>query len=250
MRISIEFKTSKFPQAYSMQICSMIKEALKTVNEEYYKTLYLYGDKKSKKTKNFTFSTYVSDYELKDDVFIVKDKVVVNISTPDYEFGINLYNGILSKREFKYKNEYELYAQKVRLIREKTIIAEEVKFKTLSSIYIKDKDNNSLDYNTEEFVKELNYISDVTLKQYRGYGLKRKLDFIHGDMKKKVVKLNISDFKQKTNKEIMYVNSYQGEFKLCGDIEDLSDIYMLGLGFRRNEGFGMIEVSREGGDGE
>ncbi|MCW6061850.1 CRISPR-associated endoribonuclease Cas6 [Clostridium sporogenes] len=31
-------------------------------------------------------------------------------------------------------------------------------------------------------------------------------------------------------------------FKLEGNVKDLKDIYMLGLGFKRNQGFGMIEV--------
>ncbi|WP_246517672.1 CRISPR-associated endoribonuclease Cas6 [Clostridium aciditolerans] len=241
MRISVDFKTSRFPQANGMMICSLLKESLKKTNEEYFRKLYIYEDKKSKRTKNFTFSIYVKDYELQDGIFTVKDKITLNISTPDYECGINLYNALLNAKEFNYKN-YTLYKQSIKLIREKQITEEEVNFKTLSPIYIKDKNNNSLEPDYEDFEKELNYISDIVLKQYRGYGLKKDIHFTKVDMKRRVVKMDITDFKDKTNKDIMYLNAYNGVFKLCGDIEDLRDLYMLGIGFRRNEGLGMIEV--------
>lgn len=239
--MSIECKTSEIPQASGMMIVSLIKSALKEINEDYFKKLYLYGDKKNKKTKNFTFSTYIKDYELKDEIFIVKDKIIINISIADIELGINLYNGLLKMKTFKYKN-YSLYNQKINLIREKQIIKNEVVFKTLSPIFIKDKDNNSILFTNEKFNRELNYIADVILKEYRGYGLKQQIYFEVIKMKKIVSKIGITEFKEKTNKEFICLDTNSGIFKLSGDIEDLRDLYMLGLGFRRNEGLGMIEV--------
>lgn len=241
MRISVDFKTKEFPQASSMMISSLVKKALENANKEYFKSLYFYENKKNKKTKNFTFSTYVRDYKLENNVFMVNDKITINISTPDFEFGINLYNGLLTIKEFKYKN-FIITREKIRILKEKVITENKVILKTLSPIYVKDKSNNSLSPDTIEFKNGINYITDITLKSYRGYGLKETIEFTPVNMKKKVVRLDISDFKEKTGKPIMYLNTYNGSFQLSGDVEDLRDIYLLGIGFRRNEGFGMVEV--------
>ena len=56
------------------------------------------------------------------------------------------------------------------------------------------------------------------------------------------MKEDIRAFRENTNKPFYYVNSYAGKFVLEGDIADLKDVYVLGLGFKRNQGFGMIEV--------
>lgn len=242
MRVGIEFKTSEIPQAYGMLICSLIKSALKKEDEDYYNSLYFYNGKKNKKTKNFTYSIYIKDYELKEEVFHIKDKIIVNISTPEYEFFQKLYNGLLNIKEFKYKERYILNRGKIRLSAEKQITSDEIIFKTLSPIFIKDKNNNSIMFDDERFNIELNYISNVILKEYRGKGLRRELLFENINMKKKVSKLEISDFIEKSNKKFMCIDTNNGIFKLRGDRKDLNDLYMLGLGFRRNEGMGMIDI--------
>lgn len=241
MRLSCEYKTSKLPVANKMMFVSLIKEALTTSNETYYKELYYYEDKKNKATKNFTFSIFMKDFKLDGDFFQIGEKIIFNISTPDYEFGINLYNGLLKINHFIYK-EFELSKVKITLVKEKSIIERVVTFKTLSPIFIKNKENVSLTPLDEDYLKELNYISDTILKSYREYGLKEELDFKVINMKKTVVKEEITDFTNIAGSKYLYVNGYSGIFMLYGDIEDLRDLYMLGLGFKRNQGFGMIEV--------
>lgn len=243
MRLKCEFKTEKIPVAYQFMFVSLIKEALKISNEDYYQKLYFYdGDKKNKKSKNFCFSVYISGFKKEDNIFKVEDKVILYISSPDYEFAFNLYNGLLKMGNFSYKKEYKLTKKNITLIKEKSINSKEVIFNALSPICIKDIDNKPLDINEIEFLKELNYITDKILKNYRGYGLNKKLQFIPLKMKKRVVKEYIKNFENNTGKKDYYINGYMGIFKLIGDIEDLKDIYNLGLGFKRSQGFGMIEV--------
>ncbi|MCT4596886.1 MAG: CRISPR-associated endoribonuclease Cas6 [Vallitalea sp.] len=245
MRISCEYKTDKFPLAYHMFGVSLIKEALMKVDKEYYNNLYKYNNIKSNKsTKDFCFSVYMQGYEKKEDIFLIKDKVIFNFSSPNYEFMVNLYNGLLEIEAFRYK-EFNLNKVKINLVKEKSINNEVVTFRTLSPIHIKDKNNIALDINDDNFVKELNYIANKTLENYRGFGLKKELKFIPSiNMKKRVVKQDIRTFKDKTNKPYYYVNSYVGEFQLEGNINDLKEIYLLGLGFKLGQGFGMIEVVR------
>lgn len=243
MRISCEYKTSKIPVSYHMLGVSLIKEALKKNDIEFFKRIYCFDENKAnKKSKDFCFSVFLKDYQKEGDVFLINDRVIFNFSSPDYNFMVNLYNGLLKINEFAYK-EFNLNKARISLIKEKVVSKPVVKFTTLSAIHIKDKYNNALDIKDENFVKELNYITDLSLRNYRGYGLNKELKFIPSpSMKKRVIKQDIRNFKEKTAKTYYYVNSYVGDFILEGDTEDLQDIYLLGVGFKRNQGFGMIEI--------
>jgi CRISPR-associated endoribonuclease Cas6 len=241
LKLSCEYKTEKIPVAYNMMFVSLIKESLKESDEEYFRSLYMYEDtKKNKKTKDFCFSLYLKDFIKEEDIFIIKDKIIFNISSPNYEFMIKLYNGLLNIKNFQYKN-FFINKVKINLINDKEIKNEQPVFNTLSPICVKDKENKYLNIDDCNFNKELNYITNKTLENFRGYGLLEELKFYPIKMRKKVVKEDITSFRENT-KKYYYVNSYAGTFKLEGNIKDLKDIYRLGLGFHRNQGFGMIEA--------
>lgn len=243
MRLKVDYNSEFIPAAYNTLFMSLIKEALKKSDNDYFKNLYFYKDNLSnKKSKNLTFSVYVKGYEIQDKDMIVKDRISVLFSTPDLELGLFLYNGLFKLRTFEYKNEYRLNRLRMDLIKEKVINDKEVTFKTLSPICIKNKDGYFIDINSPSYEEELNYITNIILKNYRGYGLKEKLYFTDVDMKKVVVKQQLREFKNKTGKEYECVNSYKGLFKLSGDKEDLKDIYMLGIGNKRSQGFGNVEI--------
>ena len=163
------------------------------------------------------------------------------ISTPDLELGLHIYNGIINNKTIKYKN-YEITRLRVDLVKESDIYGEEAIFNTLSPVCIKDSSGKFLDFNNENYVKELNYIVDIVLKNYRGYGIKKYIEFENLDLKKVVVKEPFREFQRVTKREYQCVNSYKGRFILRGDNEDLNDIYKLGLGFKRGQGFGNLEV--------
>ena len=241
MRIKVELQCGKFPGFYNPLGVSLIKEAIKKSNEEYFRKLYFYKDKSNKQSKNFTFSFYIKNYEIEEDNFIVKDKVIMYISTPDLELGLNIYNGFINTKIFRYKH-YEISRYKISLVKESEIFEEEAIFNTLSPICIKDISGKFIDVSNDNYVKELSYITNTILKNYRGYGLKKELKFENLNLKKVVVKEPLREFKNRTNKEYQFVNSYKGMFKLIGDKEDLNDIYKLGLGHKRNQGMGNIEV--------
>jgi CRISPR-associated endoribonuclease Cas6 len=241
MRLKCEYKTESLPVAHRMLWVSLIKESLKKVNAYYYNRLYNYEGKNNKKIKNFSFSIFMKDFKMNGDLFEIKDKVIFNITTNDYEFGINLYNGLLNMNDFQYKSFY-LNKLKISLVKESFINSSEVVLKTLSPICIKDKNNNFLSPEDGNYIEELNYITNTALNACRGYGLKEPIGFQPVSMKKVVVKENIRAFTDITNKTTFYVNAYSGIFKLTGDIEDLNFIYQCGLGHRRSQGFGMIDI--------
>lgn len=241
MRMKVEFKTTKLPIAYNTLFMSVIKESIRKSSEDYYNNLYYYDGKSNKKTKNFTFSVYVKGYNIENENFIVRDKVVLNISTPDLELGLNIYNGLINHNNFKYK-EYELKRVRVDLNKERIINKNEAIFNAISPICIKSMEGKFLNIDDENYKKELIYISNEVLKNYRGYGLKSSLEFKNIGLNKVVVKEELREFKNTTGKKFQCVNGYKGKFRLYGDIEDLNDLYKLGVGFKRAQGFGYIDL--------
>lgn len=241
MRMKINLAISKLPIAYNTLFMSAIKEAIKASDKTYYEKLYFYEGKNNKVTKNMTFSVGIKDYEIKGNEFEVKGKVSLTISTPDLELGLMIYNGMIKKRKFIYK-EYEWIRLRVDLIKEKEIGGQQALFKTLSPICIKNKRGAFMDIEDPDYVQELNYITNEVLKNYRGYGLKEQLDFQVRNIKKIIVKESIRGFQEKTGRQYQCVNAYRGSFVIRGHKEDLNDIYKLGIGFRRAQGFGNLEL--------
>jgi len=242
MRIKCEYKAENIPIAHNMMFVALIKEALKESDEEYFQKLYKYkGDRNNKKPKNFCFAVYMKDFIKENDVFKINDRLIVTISSPDYEFMLKVYNGLLNLNKFKYKN-YNINKVRISLLNEKSISKPLNIFSTMSPICVKGKNNNMLNITDSQYEKELNYIIDKSLEGFRGYGLMEPIKFHPINMKKRVVKEDIRVFRENTNKPYYYVNSYTGIFKLQGNVKDLNDIYMLGIGFKRGQGFGMIEL--------
>lgn len=248
MRAKVEIYTEKIPLGYRMMFVSVIKHSLEKTNKEYFNRLYNFGDRKNKKMKPFVFSTYLENYEIGEEYIKINGKVNLIISTPDTELFINLYNGLLNIKRYKFKNEYTLNIGKIILLKEKEIISETVEFKAISPIVLRDKKGNFLRTEDERYTEQLNYIADLSLKIFRGSGLTRRLDFTPLNYEKVVVKERITGFKKSAKKDIFYITGYRGTFRLCGGKEDLKLLYALGLGFRRSEGFGNIEVNRMGGE--
>jgi CRISPR-associated endoribonuclease Cas6 len=242
VRISCDFKVDELPVSYNMMFVSIIKEALKASNKEYFENLYNFGeDKSNKQSKNFTFAVFINDFEKVGDIFKVNGNVSLSISSPDHEFMIYLYNGFTAKKNYQYKN-YSLDRTRFMVIEEKKILGGEAIIKALSPICIKDRNNKFMQMDDPEFNTELNYISNVVLTNYRGYGLNENLNLEPLNCKKRVVKEKIRNFEEISKKDILYVNAYVGIFRLKGSREDLNDLYKLGLGNRRSQGFGMIDI--------
>lgn len=246
MKIKVIFKAKDkmFPISYRMMITSLIKKSLELSDERYFKDIYYYEEKKNKKIKPFTFSVFFKDYKIEKDEVNLNGNGSIIISTCDYNFGINLYNGLLKLKSYFYKKEsgYEIILEKIILEKEKIINESRIFCKTLSPIHIKDKNNEAVEINEERFNEELNYICNLSLNTFRGYGLKEKMYFTPVNMKKVVAKEKIESFRELNNKEYIYIEGYKGNFYLEGNIEDLRMLMQLGVGFRRSEGFGMIDL--------
>ncbi len=225
---------------------SLIKAAIKIENEELFNDMFFYGDKKNKKIKPIAFSIYINDFKINKNDIDVNGDILINISTPSNRIGLTIFNGIIklkNKGEFKYKN-YSFKLLNIRLLEEKAINTNIIKCKTLSPIYIRDINGKSISIeDKEKFEEGLNYVSNIFLESYRGYGLKERLIFEPRYMKKNVIKEEIDEFKNQTNKQFMFINAFSGVFALKGNVDDLKVLMQSGIGFRRTQGFGLLDLA-------
>ena len=243
MRFKIELNAldKKIPIGNRFMICSLIKRAISDGDTELFNSIYKYEDKKNKKIKDFTFSIYLNDFKVSQSYIDVNGKIIVTISTSNYNVWIAIYNGLLGNKSFTYKD-YKLEVVKVTLLKENKVTTNSIVCKTLSPIFIKDKEGKAIDIYDDSFEETLNYISDIYLKTFRGMGLTERIKFSPIDMKKVVIKEEIAGFQEVTGKKFIFIDAYKGVFNLQGNIHDLQILLEAGLGFRRSEGFGLIDL--------
>lgn len=260
MRLRLTFKIYKLPILYRHRIIALIKEALTRSDPLYKKFLYPDESGYSKRVKPFTFSLSLPPQktvkkerfsidehtQIEDMVFYFSENSIISlfISSCDYQFIANLYNGLLEIREFEFNEEITLKLNTIFILNEKRIVYDEATFKTNTPILIEDKDGSPLiplNYNLA-FNDHFNAVHDRILKDLRGKGLYKTMEFQPLELKKKVVKHTLKGFREKTGKPFMTLTCFEGCFKLKGDPRDLQMLYQIGIGLRTGQGFGMIEI--------
>ncbi|MFN3479505.1 MAG: CRISPR-associated endoribonuclease Cas6 [Thermodesulfovibrionales bacterium] len=271
MRLRITLEVPKLPILYRQRFIALIKEALSRSDPFYKESLYPEDGEHTKKAKPFTFSlsfplqkticreriTIDKDVEIEDLVFYFPKNSHLSfyISSSDYQFIVNLYNGLLDMREFPFNEKIILRLNKVFMLNERSIKEDAVLFRTNSPVLIEDKDGEPLlpldedgrpllpsDRKLQVFNEHFNAIHDRILKDVRGHGLYRPMEFISSKLKKQVVKHTLKGFREKTGKPYMTLTCFVGCFKLKGDPRDLQMLYQIGIGLRTGQGFGMVET--------
>lgn len=261
MRMKVIFYASKLPILYRNRFMSLIKDSLEKSNSAYKEKLY--PDKSqeiTKVVKPFCFCVTMPtsrqikkekiiidrDFEIEDTVFYFLDAGYISfiVSSSDYEFMVNLYNGLLENKSFQFSDDLTLMQKRIIMLNEKKIENNTIAFKTLCPVLIEKKDGKPIlpFENIGVFNTEFNTIHDRILKDIRGYGLKRALKFEPLNLKKQVVKHTLRGFREKTGKPYMTLTCFEGSFKLSGDPEDLKMLYQIGIGLRTGQGFGMVEA--------
>ena len=238
MRISCFFEVRKIPICYRMAVVSIIKDALRTSDKQYYNRLY--GDAKQV-TKPFVFSTYLRNFHMGDKE-IELDGLSVTISSPDYEFLLHLYNGLQKKERFLYK-EFCFEKRRLRFVKEKDVNSSTIVFRTLSPILIENEQGAPVSPDDSNYERHVNYLANLILSRYRGIGLKRHLYVRPIRYKKVIIKESNHQFVERhSDDKYLYFTAYNGLFELMGHPEDLGLLYQLGLSKRRNQGFGQLEI--------
>jgi CRISPR-associated endoribonuclease Cas6 len=246
MRISFLFhlKEDALPKDYRKGFASLIKHAISKSDPKLYEFYYTGNHK----IKPFTFSVYFPQGpEFRDDKFIVGDRAILNISTNDFRFVSQLYNGMLSILNTPYPLFNNLLTLKTfnfhPFIR---IKKDEVTFRTMDAILVTNKnchidvDGNQYDLylapDDEGFDEGLRFLIKETVKRFLNfYG-----DFLfeYELIRESTRTIPIWHYNQ-WNKGV------KGKIRIKCHPEILQLIYDIGIGARRSQGFGMLEVTNE-----
>jgi CRISPR-associated endoribonuclease Cas6 len=237
MRFSVSYKLSQLDQSYRMRVYSLIKQAIRLENSQYYYQLFVQAENKM---KNFSYSTYLHNFSL-DGTTIHLDQITITISSPDMEFAVYCFNGLRKLKEYKVDSDVWIQS-KLQLLNERTISNRKVVFQTISSVLIEDKEGNPLSPSDPNYESEINYYANLQIQQFANRNLYEKLKFTPIRMRKVVVKER--NRHMKTN-DYLYFTTYRGSFLLEGNPQDLQLLYQLGLG-KRTTYFGLLDYQGEG----
>ena len=232
MRLSVSYTltNSLLPKDYRRGFASLIKGAIKNSNGELYESYY----STPHTLKPFTFSVYFPELVGQaGDHFNVGRQVALNFSTSSYELGTHLYNGLLALRMFPLF-ENTLILSHVNLRRPATITKDTAVFKNLAPVLINSKESRDwyLLPDQDGFNDGLNFAVREVSRTFLGIE-NASIEFRPIRVKRKVVRHYNMD-----------MQGLSGVFELRSPPEVLTLVYEVGLGMRRSQGFGMLEVVR------
>ncbi|RSK53988.1 CRISPR-associated endoribonuclease Cas6 [Bacillus canaveralius] len=237
MRFKVSYRLSKLPMHYRMSVYSLIKQAIRLENSQYYDKLFTQS---KNKIQSFSFSTFLHNFSFHD-TMIHLDKITITISSPDMEFFVTILNGIPKIKEFKVNDEVWVQSQ-IQLLHEPNITSRKARFKTNSPILIEDKNGKPLSPRDSAYETELNYYANSQIQQFAKRNLYEPLKFTPIKMIKTVIK----ERNRHLNPEsYLYFTTFRGTFILEGNLQDLQLLYQLGLG-KRTAYFGLLDYEGEG----
>jgi len=227
--VSYQLTDEYLPLDYRRGFAALLKEALKRANSELF--LRYYG--KLHVLKPFTFSIYFPELIGQEgDGFNVGHKAVLNFSTISYELGTYIYNGLLTQRTFPlFDNTLKLVHIHLRpsnipIKREKAV------FRTLAPVLVSNKGSSDwyLLPEQEGFDEGLSFAVSEIARTFLGQE-NMPIEFKPIRIRRKVVRHYNMDRQ-----------GFVGVFELHGHPNVLNLIYHIGIGVRRSQGFGMLEV--------
>ena len=248
MRFSVNIflkgeKPYKVPVDYRRNFTCLLKEAINKGNggRDIYNRYY--AEKKQNSQKPFTFSAYLPVKEkIKENhktCFILgDDKIRFHFSSSDPVFLIEVYNGLLGlNKDFSPFNGYKIEVKNFYMQKNTHIDSDEVVFKTYSPVIVRDIENRKgkgfISFEHKDFEENL-FFSIRNLCR----------NFINKDYELKRDEVEILPVKCKA----VPISNYGGEIgtsgiiKIKAPVKVLQLVYDTGLGAKRSQGFGMLEV--------
>lgn len=228
------------PLDYRPGFMSLIKSAVKNQTENLYEFIY------AKRTvKPYTFAVTFGD-ELKiegDKIFFTKP-IGFKFSSFDTNYEIYVYNYLVREKEVKiYDQSFEVSS--IRFVRKKEIKSSTVIFKTLSPVLIRSHENE----NFYLCPKCENFEGDESFDDAFKFNLNELTKNLIGldgvDAEFKALKLKRVVVKHMKKYGDLKFPAFTGVFFLRASPEVLNLVNLAGLGSRRSEGFGMIELVKE-----
>ncbi|MCX7589988.1 MAG: CRISPR-associated endoribonuclease Cas6 [Patescibacteria group bacterium] len=264
MRFScnIYFNKNKIeiPSYYRANLLSLIKESFKLSSDDDF--IALIYDQPVKKL--FTFSVYMPLDKIKNKLVLKDNFIKFFFSSNDHNFLIRCYNGLLQISNNK-KNNFSLFGENNFTIKNfflfplKKINNETITFKTLSPFLIRDREDGDYYLIPDDIMhtKELKY-QKIVGKNYFIENIKYNIEGIWNIKKEKrdsifneidVISYNLlvtpirhSSNNPKHPQFNITLPGLKGTITIKARKDILQLLYDIGLGARRSEGFGMLEV--------
>lgn len=240
INVKLKLKTPALPADYRPVFVSLLKASLQNYEAGLYERWY----KNGVTSKSFTFAVNLPEAKFcGDDVILGGNEIEWNISTADFPDGIDLYNALLKQKNKAYplKGGNEMTIEKCQIQNQPSIKKDELTVRFLSPLVVRDHGADNLDrYFTYEDVGFDEKFGMVTRNQFELFGFvaeNAEITLTPVAAKKTVVKI----FGLK-------IPASFGVYKLKGRTDALDFLYRAGMGSRRNQGFGMFEVLKEGGE--
>ncbi|HWP93521.1 MAG TPA: CRISPR-associated endoribonuclease Cas6 [Thermodesulfobacteriota bacterium] len=216
---------------------SIIKGAIESSAPELYKTLF-----EKRTVKPYTFAvSFGNEVRVENDELFFKSPIEFKFSSNHPDILIMVYNHLLKTKEFPIRN-VTFRVEHNDIIKPKRLEKNEVILRTISPILIRSHKNErhyvcpkcfnfegdndfeeAFKFNMDELCRNLLSLNDATEVIFNPIKL-RKLVIKHMGLK---------------------LPGFVGTFSLKSDPGILNLINLVGLGSRRGQGFGMVEVVRE-----
>ena len=240
MRLGVNFIFEKdfIPSNYRRYFLSLIKEALKISDKSIFENLY--SNKSKNVMKPFTFSvSFIPDDKNSNEgiIHLKSNKVNFYFSSFYPEFIILIYNGFLN---LSHRGWLNLFENKIKInnfyyIKSKPITKEKITFKTLSPIVVRNirdkKGKGFIDCDHKDFKNNLFFNVRSMARKFLNYELKDD-------------EFEIIDMKMTSKKVTLYGQEIasKGILTIHAPKNILQLIYDAGIGAKRSQGFGMLEV--------
>jgi CRISPR-associated endoribonuclease Cas6 len=237
MRIKADFEldTNWLIKDYRRIFVSLIKSIFTTFDPLLINQLYGTEQSKRKVNKPFTFSVYFPDFKkIESDKVICGNKVNLIFSSNNELLVTAFYNGLKSqtKRMIGINDPIGFTLKYVSLLPNPFIKEKKVLFRSLSPILVsKENTDRYIDPTNPEFD---HYFKMSIMNQAATFNVPCRIEEIAYEIKS-MKKLPLTHYHQT-------MTSWLGEFVLEAPIEVLQLVYDTGIGVRRSQGFGMLEV--------
>lgn len=241
MRFCLEFdlEQNEIPLDYRSCLLSFFKYAFKNYDEEVYENLY---SKRYLTKKPFTFSVFLGKAEFGyKDILLENNKIKLNFSTSHYEYGIYFYNAMLKMKFISYPfgGINKIILKSLNFIKEIVINKNEIIAKTLSPIIIRKHDKE------KNFDFYYDFHDDDSIKVLKENIINSGQVFFDFDLQFDVEKLEIIPMKLKKIQILYHDHKFIGSIgilELKGKDYLLDYLVKAGIGARRSQGFGMLEI--------
>lgn len=231
MKLIVDYNLnkSKIPRDYRRGFISLVKSAFEISDNLIFKKYYQVS-----RIKPFTFSVYYPELKGHENgSFKVGSKAKLFLSSNQPEVITYLYNGLRNKKLYPYPLfDNSLTLERISAIFPRKVTRNSALFRTISPILINNKGKNhwylmpgeqgfdeGLTFNIQELAKEFLGATDIDF-EFEPIRYKEKKVFHYGQ----------------------FMRGYHGVFRMEASAEVLDLLLNIGIGNRRSQGFGMVDL--------